>query len=426
MTEYLVRYICNSLKPLSEVENPDFCALLKKAQPGYKIPSRKYFSSKILPATSSKLYSDICIRLNPLPTICLTVDIWTNRTMRAYIGITGHFIEDYQLQGVMLACRRFEGIHTAENVLTNYEDIITQFNLQGKVGYIITDNAANMLKAFVKLPGAELERGDDSESDEDEDQDFYIPVDSLEKFYHIPQHISCFIHTLQLVVQDGLKDIGSVSPIISKASKMVSFVRHSCKASSLFENHNKLQAKNDTRWNSTNKMLKSLLNVDPRIIEELDYPSKLIKYEMKIISEITAILTPFELATMKSQAQNSVTSSLIIPCIRGIRAELKELFTTYKSKMLTTLTSSLERRLLKYEEEDIFKLAATLDPRWKLDWCDNLEANYIKDLITKKLCEMILHVQSDTLVSETESIAPPKKRCKLFSFMGDGDASVKQ
>ena len=160
MTEYLVRYICNSLKPLSEVENPDFCALLNKVQPGYKIPSHKYFSSKILPATSSKLYSDICIRLNPLPTICLTVDIWTNRTMRAYIGITGHFIEDYQLQGVMLACRRFEGIHTAENVLTNYEDIITQFNLQGKVGYIITDNAANMLKAFVKLPGAELERGD--------------------------------------------------------------------------------------------------------------------------------------------------------------------------------------------------------------------------------------------------------------------------
>ena len=110
---------------------------------------------------------------------------------------------------------------------------------------------------------------------------------------------------------------------------------------------------------------------------------------------------------MKSQAHNSVTSSLIIPCIRGIRAEL---------------FLSLERRLLKYEEEDIFKLAATLDPRWKLDWCDHLEANYIKDLITKKLCEMILHVQSDTLVSEIESIAPPNKRCKLFSFMGDGNA----
>ena len=140
------------------------------------------------------------------------------------------------------------------------------------------------------------------------------------------------------------------------------------------QNHNKLQAKNDTRWKSTNKMLKSLLNVDPRITEELDYPSKLTKYEIKIISEITAILTPFELATVKSQVQNSATSSLIIPCIRGIRAELKELFTTYKSKMLTTLTSSLERRLLKYEEEDIFKLAATLDPRWKLDWCDRLRS----------------------------------------------------
>ena len=145
--------------------------------------------------------------------------------MRAYIGITGHFIEDYQLQGVMLACRRFEGIHTAENVLTNYEDIITQLNLQGKVGYIITDNAANILKAFVKLPGAEVERGDDSESDEDEDQDFYITVDSLEKFYHIPQHISCFIHTLQLVVQDGLKILALCHQVLAKHQKwLVLFV----------------------------------------------------------------------------------------------------------------------------------------------------------------------------------------------------------
>ena len=77
-------------------------------------------------------------------------------------------------------------------------------------------------------------------------------------FAHLPQHIPCFIYTVQLVVQDRIKDIGLVTSIISKVSKMVSFVRHSCKASSLFEGHSKFQAKNDTRWNSTNKMLKSL------------------------------------------------------------------------------------------------------------------------------------------------------------------------
>ena len=60
MTNYLVKYICNSLKPLCEVENPDFCALMKKAQPAYKIPSRKYLSTKILPAKTSKLHINIC------------------------------------------------------------------------------------------------------------------------------------------------------------------------------------------------------------------------------------------------------------------------------------------------------------------------------------------------------------------------------
>lgn len=179
MTDYLVKYICNSLKPLCEVENPYFCALMKKAQPAYNIPSRKYLSTKILPAKTSKLHIYICKRVSKIQTICLTVDIWTNRTMRAYIGITGHFTEDFQLQSVMLACRRFEGLHTAENVLSNYQDIIEQFNLDGQVGYIITDNAANMLKAFVKFPGMETESGDtESDEDDDEEEDVYMPVDS--------------------------------------------------------------------------------------------------------------------------------------------------------------------------------------------------------------------------------------------------------
>ena len=65
--------------------------------------------------------------------------------MRAYIDITVHFMEDYQLVSVILACRRFEGSHTRENVFSNFQDILTQFNLYAKVGFIITNNAANML-----------------------------------------------------------------------------------------------------------------------------------------------------------------------------------------------------------------------------------------------------------------------------------------
>ena len=197
MTDYLVKYICNSLKPICEVDNPDLCALMKKSQPAYNIPSRKYLSTKILPAKTTKLHINICKQLSKIRTICLTIDIWTNTTMRAYIGITGHFTEDFQLQSVMLACRRFDGSHTAENVLSNYQDIIDQFTLDGKVGYIITDNAANMLKAFVKFPGVKADSGDnESDESDDEDEDVYMPVDSLYVCWIICLSISHVSYTL--------------------------------------------------------------------------------------------------------------------------------------------------------------------------------------------------------------------------------------
>ena len=68
-----------------------------------------------------------------------------------------------------------------------------QFNLDGKAGYIMTGNVANMLKAFVKFPGEEA----DSKSDEnyDEDEDVYMPADSQDVLDYLPKGISCFIHT---------------------------------------------------------------------------------------------------------------------------------------------------------------------------------------------------------------------------------------
>lgn len=52
------------------------------------------------------------------------------------------------------------------------------------------------------------------------------------------KRISCFSHTLQLVVKDGLKDICSLKTVINKASSFVSHVRKSHKASEILETCN--------------------------------------------------------------------------------------------------------------------------------------------------------------------------------------------
>ena len=44
----------------------------------------------------------------------------------------------------------------------------------------------------------------------------------------------------------------------------------------------------------------------------------------------------------------------------------------YSNGLVTELTESIERRLSKYESGDIYKIASTLDPRFKLK-CAKIE-----------------------------------------------------
>ena len=80
-------------------------------------------------------------------TLCL--DIWTSKVTRGYLGVTAHFL-DYngRLRNLVLGCFRLKGKHTAENILELTLEVIVEYGIRNKVRYIITDNAANMLKAF--------------------------------------------------------------------------------------------------------------------------------------------------------------------------------------------------------------------------------------------------------------------------------------
>ena len=102
-------------------------------------------------------------------------------------------------------------------------------------------------------------------------------------------------------------------------------------------------------------------------------------------------LSPFEEATNLTQGQNVITSSFVIPCVRGLRKSFQLLSLAYNSKMVDTLKKSIDNRLSKYEDDAKFKFATTLDPRFKLKWCNDEEE---KKLMKAKLLHVVKEKQS--------------------------------
>ena len=176
---------------------------------------------------------------------------------------------------------------------------------------------------------------------------------------NVPMHQPCFAHTVQLVVKDGLKQADQINRVLGKITKFVSHVRSSTKASDLLESEVHLQAANVTRWNSQLNMLKSLLKVSNDTMEKIDFNEKPNQHDLNVVRDLVEILTPFLWATDLTQGQNKVTASMILPVVRGLRNEVNELHKKFKSRFVSTLKSSIDARLSKYEQE-CFKVAAGL------------------------------------------------------------------
>ena len=107
LTDALLLYIAGDLAPLSVVDSPYFCNMMKKTEPRYQLPSRKHLSSKLLNEKAEEIRDEVKKQLKRAESVCLAVDLWSDKQMKGFLGITGHFILDWQLKSVMICCKRF-------------------------------------------------------------------------------------------------------------------------------------------------------------------------------------------------------------------------------------------------------------------------------------------------------------------------------
>ena len=181
ITRNIALMCATDVRPLSIVEGNGFRRLLYSLNPKYKVPCRNTIAKYI-----HKIYddgkSDIIKDMNGLP-VSLTSDLWRSTANDGYISLTGHFDQNWKLCAKTLASRRMEDRHTGKNIAQAINEICQDFKI-GKVGCLVTDNAANMSVAA-------------------------------------KDHAGCFAHTFQLCVEDGLK-MPAINKALGAGRKLVS------------------------------------------------------------------------------------------------------------------------------------------------------------------------------------------------------------
>ncbi len=194
------KYVVENMLPLSTVHSDSFRALIGKipGRAGAGPPCRKTFS-KYMDAELKRGFEE-------LEYVSTTADIWTARN-KSYLGVTAHWIHPHSMERrkAALACRRFKGRHTHDNVATELDNIHSSYGISHKITSTVTDNGSNFVKAFKEYQPVE-----EDESGDDEDEVTFMNINDVvqnsvgddnndDVVITLPPHQRCASHTLNLV-----------------------------------------------------------------------------------------------------------------------------------------------------------------------------------------------------------------------------------
>ena len=115
---------------------------------------------------------------------------------------------------------------------------------------------------------------------------------------------------------------------------------------------------------------------------------------------------------------------MVIPVTLGLKKHLQSVKCDYNTKFVSSLLSSLSKRLSQYENDDVYRTFAIIDTRFKVLWC---EAEEIEETSLKKKVSFVEYVAQ--IDNSDDNITPPSKKLKtddFFSFLPKGTPKRKR
>jgi hypothetical protein len=137
--------------PLSMVENPYFKTFVHDLDPRYRLPARSHLTNELLPNESARVMERVKSHLSNAKQVALTIDVWTDRRQHSHLGITVHTFVDNVSKSGLFTFKEFKGSHTGTHIASALDKAIVDNKLHGKVPFIVSDNASNMIKALTVL-----------------------------------------------------------------------------------------------------------------------------------------------------------------------------------------------------------------------------------------------------------------------------------
>ncbi|XP_076040518.1 protein polybromo isoform X4 [Oratosquilla oratoria] len=410
---HLLKLIVTDMQPLSLVENKGFQEFVKVIDPCYVLPSRRELMQTHFPSLYEKQKQQVREELEGASYVALTSDLWTSRQTKSFLSVTAHFISpEWELKCKLLATKRLMVDHTSKNIGDAIKEICEEWDLLGKVCCIVTDNAPNIVKAVTDVK---------------------------------VNHITCFAHSLNLVVQNALKNTNDVKKIQEKVKAIVSFFHHSVKASDMLcaqqvqqgGERKKLIMDMETRWNSTFDMFERFQEQHEAVTLTLCMLGRnnmcLSGDELECLSKAICVLEPFDVVTKELLAEKTTCLSKVIPLIKALRSCMystdeyrRELYETFP--LGVELGVRLDRKFLGLEREFIPAVGTLLDPRFKkLHFVDKGNINEVQERLINSM-----RARSDsqapvpapaTQAAQHQRPTQPKRQLDLW---GEHDKIVKE
>ncbi|XP_025198498.1 zinc finger BED domain-containing protein 4-like [Melanaphis sacchari] len=356
ITQNISEMIALDYQPYSIVEDRGFKNLMYTLESKYKLPKRQYLASTAIPRLYSKklslLKEEINTELNSMQSISFTFNIWISGAQQPYISLTTHYLtKQFELRNKTLGCSYFPGEHHGKSIFLKIKSMVSEWNMDilslNIPIYMVTDNARNISCALNK----------------------YNSNDNL-------HHYFCAAHTLQLAIQDALKE-NNMESLLKKCRSIVTHYNYSNKSCERLQqiqvrlnlpNHKLIQMV-ETRWNSVFLMLERIIEQKEAIVLDLQNWVKDIDItvgEWKLINGYVEILKPVLEATKEFSQEDIPTFAM---------------------------------------QYSTYLLATAIDPRFKTILMESYEVENVKRLLTTEVESFKL--TSDTKLETTEQNIQP-------------------